>query len=181
MEDATPIYQLQQNAQPNIHDSRKEPLEMMSYNDILKNMTDKAQEPQVVPKPIMNNHSQTRMPSSNGSHYPTMEPQQSFTGTSSVGFPGLPYHPQHVPNEPMVRHKPSKNELDESFQNEMLALLGVYIMVHTQQFQQSLRAKVPGIFSENGSPSVVGIVMNGVLVIVLWNVFKKFLLKYMRD
>lgn len=178
MEDATPIYQLQQNNQPNIHDSRKQPLEMMSYNDILKNMSDKPQEPQMVPKPIINNnHAQPMNQNTNNvPHYPTMEPQQ-HVHTGGSGFPQLPYHPQ----QNTIRHKTSKKESDESFQNEMLALLGVYIVVHTQQFQQSLRSKVPGIFSENGSPSVVGTVMNGILVIVLWNVFKKFLMKYMKD
>ena len=70
---------------------------------------------------------------------------------------------------------------DTTFQNEMLALLGVYILVHTQQFQQTLRTKVPGVFQDNGSPSVVGILMNGVLVIVAWNLCKRFLIKYMKD
>ena len=191
MEDATPIYKLQENAQPT-HDSRKEPLEMMSYNDILKNMADKPHEPNVVPKPIMNNHAQPpRQYANNGPHYPAMEPQQPqqqqqqqfvMAQQTGGGFPGLPYHPQPMSSETIPIFKPSlKKEGDDSFQNEMLALLGVYIVVHTQQFQQSLRAKVPGIFSENGSPSVVGTVMNGVLVIVLWNVCKKFILKYMKD
>lgn len=168
MEDGTPIYQLQQNQSQMTQDSRKEPLEMMSYNDILKNMSDK---PNVEPKPISNNPPRREV-----SVPVQMEPQQPQQPM------GLPYYPQQIkPNTP-VRSKPeSKFQAVDSFQNEMLALLGVYVVVHTQQFQQSLQLKVPGLFNENGAPSVVGTVMNGVLVIVLWNVFKKFLMKYMKD
>jgi hypothetical protein len=168
MEDGTPIYQLQQNPSHVIQDSRKEPLEMMSYNDILKNMSDK---PTVAPKPIVNNPPRREL------SVPVQmeEPQQQQPM-------GLPYYPQPIKPNTHVRGKPeSKIQTMDSFQNEMLALLGVYVVVHTQQFQQSLQLKVPGLFSENGTPSVVGTVMNGVLVIVLWNVFKKFLMKYMKD
>jgi hypothetical protein len=182
MEDATPIYQLQQSntQQPSmIQDSRKEPLEMMSYTDILKNMSDTST---TAPKPIV--QQPTTQPPQKYPPVAMMEhPQQQQHPMQNGGFPGLAYHPQNRPHTSSPTHKDtSKNRTDDvTFQNEMLALLGVYIMVHTSQFQNTLRLKVPGIFHESGSPSVVGTLVNGVLVIVLWNIFKKFLLKYMKD
>lgn len=180
MEEATPIYQLQQNnTQPQamIQDSRKEPLEMMSYTDILKNMSESATV--AAPKPIQQQQQQPQQVNTQQSapQPNTRYPQQHVV--SEPGFPGLPYHPQQPQQSP--KPPPAKANDDVTFQNEMLALLGVYIMVHTSQFQNTLQLKVPGIFNENGSPSVVGTMVNGVLVIVLWNVFKKFLLKYMKD
>ena len=178
MEEATPIYQLQQNnTQPQamIQDSRKEPLEMMSYTDILKNMSESATV--AAPKPIQQQPQQQPVNTPQSAQLNTRYPQQHVV--SEPGFPGLPYHPQQPQQSP--KPPPTKANDDVTFQNEMLALLGVYIMVHTSQFQNTLQLKVPGIFNENGSPSVVGTMVNGVLVIVLWNVFKKFLLKYMKD
>ena len=172
MEEATPIYQLQmqQQQQPvDNHSSRKDPVEMMSYNDILKNMSDhKPSEP----KPIVTHQQPTVQPQ------PTVQsPQQHIPQVPSADY----YHP-HAPSYTKSTPNNIKREDDQTtFQNEMLALLGVYIIVHTQQFQQTLRTKVPGMFQENGSPSVVGILMNGVLVIVAWNLFKRFLIKYMKD
>lgn len=188
MEDATPIYQLQQNnAQPQamIQDSRKEPLDMMSYTDILKNMSESANTV-AAPKPIQQPQQvpQNTQQSTQPHKYPVMmtpPQQQSMHVPSEGGFPGLAYHPQHGKMSQQPPLVPPKASDDVTFQNEMLALLGVYIMVHTSQFQNTLQLKVPGIFNENGSPSVVGTLVNGVLVIVLWNIFKKFLLKYMKD
>lgn len=178
MEDATPIYQLQQNnTQPQamIQDSRKEPLEMMSYTDILKNMSESTV---AAPKPIQQPQPQLVNTQPSAPQPNTRYPQQQQHAISEPGFPGLPYHPQ----QPQIPKPPAAKVTDDvTFQNEMLALLGVYIMVHTSQFQNTLQLKVPGIFNENGSPSVVGTMVNGVLVIVLWNIFKKFLLKYMKD
>lgn len=188
MEEATPIYQLQQqqrlpHQQQGIvgvvdnqqQSSRKDPLEMMSYNDILKNMSEQTI-PVVDPKPIVPSASMNLPQASppKETYYPPQE------NPSQGGFPGLAYHPK--PAQQQQQHAPNTKPVDDvTFQNEMLSLLGVYILVHTQQVQKTLQNKVPGMFQENGLPSVVGILLNGVLVIVMWNIFKKFLLKYMKD
>ena len=194
MEDATPIYQLQQQQrlphqgggvdnQQQV--SRKEPLEMMSYNDILKNMSEQTS-PVVEPKPIVPSSTgqqhlppQQQLPPTD--HYPHHTSPPVTNNNNGGGFPGLAYHPKPVQQQ-QQQHTPVTKPVDDvTFQNEMLSLLGVYILVHTQRFQKTLQNKVPGMFQENGLPSVVGILMNGALVIVMWNVFKKFLLKYMKD
>lgn len=186
MEEATPIYQLQQQQRlpqqqqgggvvVEQQSSRKEPLEMMSYNDILKNMSEQAS-PVVEPKPIVPSTTMNlpQAPPPTEPYYP----QQQANPSQQGGFQGLAYHPKPHQQQAPTINKPVD---DVTFQNEMLSLLGVYILVHTQQFQKTLQNKVPGMFQENGLPSVVGILMNGVLVIVVWNLFKKFLLKYMKD
>lgn len=179
MEDATPIYQLQQQQQgpEQMSSSRKEPLEMMSYNDILKNMSDTQPQPVAEPKPIQPVMQQQHQQQQHQQPPPPQIIQQVAPGGA---FPGLAYHVQAA--TPAPNNKPKATAADDvTFQNEMIALLGVYILVHTQQFQTTMQSKVPGIFQEDGSPSVVGTLVNGVLLIVLWNLCKKFLLKYMKD
>jgi hypothetical protein len=76
---------------------------------------------------------------------------------------------------------PLENKMKQ-FQNEMIVLLVSYIVIHMSTVQEWIRSKIPNIVrAENGTMSVLGLVTNGVLLIVLWNVAKKLILKYMQE
>jgi len=185
MEEATPIYQLQQ--QTNEMDSKKTPVDMMSYSDVLKNLKD---ENVGTPEPMQiqqQSPQQQQYQQPQQYHQQQLSPQQQQQYQQQQQQQQQQYHesnyyPRSVvnPNQPVVSDDTSSSSAN-TFQNEMLTLLAVYILIHTTQFQQMVKTKIPGIINENGSSSVVGTLINGVLVIVLWNISKRFLLKYIKD
>lgn len=155
MEDATPIFALQEES-ANI---RKQPLDVMSYSDVLRNMESKQQQQtpavSVAEKPNI-------IPPSPVYSYPVTSPQ--------ILDPPSPAEPA-----------PLENKMKQ-FQNEMIVLLVSYIVIHMSTVQEWIRSKIPNIVrAENGTMSVLGLVTNGVLLIVLWNVAKKLILKYMQE
>jgi hypothetical protein len=81
--------------------------------------------------------------------------------------------------------KQSPNTLEEdtkTFQNDMIVLLSVYVIVHMQSMQEWIQSKVPNMVNPTtGAMSVLGLLMNGLLVIVLWNVSKKMVSKYLKE
>lgn len=177
MEDATPIYQLQNATNNNnTNDSRKAPLNVMSYNDILKSMNDDVVDTNTVPSINTANTIQQ-------SQINNVEqlPESNYYMPSSYMPPPTNHINAHTTNT-NENASPIDNDKNNTFQNEMLMLLGVYIIIHTTQFQQWVRTKIPGIVHENtGTQNIVGTLLNGLLVIIAWNVSKKFLLKYMKD
>ena len=148
MEDATPIFNLQNDT------VRKEPIHVMSYNEVLQNMqnTDTT-------TPV-----QTPLPG--------QTPLQGQT-------PVLPPAVETVP----LKQSPNTLEEDtKTFQNDMIVLLSVYVIVHMQSMQEWIQSKVPNMVNPTtGAMSVLGLLMNGLLVIVLWNVSKKMVSKYLKE
>jgi hypothetical protein len=66
--------------------------------------------------------------------------------------------------------------------NEMGMLLMVYVMIHTIQFQNIMRLKLPSMFNTNTTNiNIFGTIINGVLLILIWSVVKKLVMKYMKD
>ena len=64
----------------------------------------------------------------------------------------------------------------------MIVLLSVYVIVHMQSMQEWIQSKVPNMVNPTtGAMSVLGLLMNGLLVIVLWNVSKKMVSKYLKE
>ena len=148
MEDATSLFALKEES--NI---RKQPLDVMSYSDVLRSM-----DPVTPLKPA------TEPPP------PSAPPAPQYA----------PPAPQYAPPAPPDNTPPTVDI--KQFQNEMIVLLGSYIVIHMSTVQEWMRSKIPNIVSpETGAMSVLGLVTNGVLLIVLWNVAKRLILKYMQD
>ena len=149
MEDATSLFALKEES--NI---RKQPLDVMSYSDVLRSM-----DPVTPLKPA------TEPPPPSSPPAPQYAP---------------PAPPQYAPPAPPDNPPPTVDI--KQFQNEMIVLLGSYIVIHMSTVQEWMRSKIPHIVSpETGAMSVLGLVTNGVLLIVLWNVAKRLILKYMQD
>lgn len=156
MEDATPIFNLQND------NVKKDPIHVMSYTDVLKNMQQET--PKMVPQEPQ----------------PIQAPQQSVL-----------YAPQQLQlNPPLLCTPPPtsvalKEHVDEdakTFQNDMIVLLSVYVIVHMKSIQDWIQTKIPNLVNkETGAMSVLGLLMNGVLVILLWNLGKKMVFKYLKE
>ena len=142
MEDATSLFALKEES--NI---RKQPLDVMSYSDVLRSMD-------------------------------PVTPLKPATEPPPPSSPPAP--PQYAPPAPPDNTPPTVDI--KQFQNEMIVLLVSYIVIHMSTVQEWMRSKIPNIVSpETGAMSVLGLVTNGVLLIVLWNVAKRLILKYMQD
>lgn len=165
MDDATPIFALKSD-EPNI---RKQPLEVMSYSDVLRSMDSTAAPhqpttpppPPIPPKP------------------PVVEP------APFVAEPAIMYNPSAITHQPPAPQPPAENATKpdlKQFQNEMLILLVSYIVIHMSTVQAWIATKIPNIVNtETGTMSVLGLLTNGILLIVLWNVAKRLVLKYMQE
>ena len=154
MENATSIYNLQEEPS-----QRKMPVPVMSYSDVLNNMKEETtqvpmQAPMVVQAPSL---------------------EQAPIITEEI----LPMLQQPT----VLEAKPEESEFQsKSFQTDMLVLLSVYITVHMASVQQWIQTKVPNLINPNtGAMSVLGLLMNGVLVIVIWNIAKKMVAKYLKE
>ena len=160
---------------------------MMSYSDVLKNLKDDSGPG--IPEPISISNKppmqQQRHPQQQQYHSGEYQMNRPAQHTSMDGFVGLPYNPSYQQPTAAVCKTPTTVTTEDTssttFQNEMLTLLAVYLIIHTPQFQQMVRGKIPGLVSENGSSNVMGTLINGVLLIVVWNVSKKIVVKYMKD
>jgi hypothetical protein len=190
MENATFISQLHNQSahdnnsiEDNDNDRRKEPVKMVSYSDVLKSMTEDnsipVQEHTIMPQQI--------------SHSKPIE-DQTNEGMYEQAYEHRPmqYNNSRVVTNNNVRERDTRgevvgvnviaNDTMNTFQNEMLILLAIYIILHTPHVQQIIKSKIPGIVNEStGATGVVGTVINGVLLIVLWNVSKRIVTKYMKD
>lgn len=168
MEDATSIFQLRDT---NTYASeRKAPLDVVSYSDVLKNMQSE-EITQVVAPPPSPPPSQVFEP---------RPPTPTHTEHPFVAFRGVsPDTPPPASATDNVQEKAVV--MDNTFQNEMILLLLVYVFVHMTHVQSWLRTKVPNIVDQSGATSVLGLLMNGVAVILIWNVSKKMVLRYMND
>jgi hypothetical protein len=165
MENATSIYNLRDDPS-----QRKMPVPVMSYSDVLKNMQE---EPVQQEAPVQTQQAPVQ-------HH--QAPLQQHQAPEVLQF-----HPQPpVLSQPVIEPLSEKNEKDDfqskSFQNDMLVLLSVYIIVHMTSVQKWIQTKVPNLINmDTGTMSVLGLLMNGVLVIVMWNISKKMVAKYLKE
>ena len=201
MEDSTSIANL--NGRDN-----KVSIDNVSYSDILGQMQQKPVP--IEPAPVQTAPLQTPIsqlnPSNMGlvrSRPDTMEPppnhQMMYSEQGMYPMQQVQQHPNMAFNPPAYRHgMPSamrQRESDEAsetvtskengsgdFQNEMFVLLVIYVLIHTEQFQTLIRTKLPSMFNaETNHINIFGTLMNGVFLIVAWNIAKKVVVKYMKE
>jgi len=152
MENATSIYNLRDEPS-----QRKMPVPVMSYSDVLKNLQEE----------------------------PVQEPVQQQPAPVQQASPVLQQQPEvvHVLQQEQPPQVPEKDDFQsKTFQNDMLVLLSVYIVVHMASSQKWIQSKVPNLINpDTGAMSVLGLLMNGALVIVMWNISKKMVTKYLKE
>jgi hypothetical protein len=190
MEEATPINQLSGR-------DHKTPVESMSYSEILGQMQSPANVHPVspMPPPIPDPNSVPNMPPQNGSvaggswNGPPPHPQhQAPPSSMEYNHPFMdPYMmPKHHVSEdcsPTTESaKTSTSNKNEDFQNEMIVLLVVYVLIHTEQFQTLLRSKLPSMFNaDTNTINIFGTLVTGIILVIGWNVSRKIVVKYMKE
>lgn len=203
MEDSTSIAQL--NGRDN-----KVSLDNVSYSDILGQMQQQKSQPISMDQQPIPTSSQTpinQLPSINMGN--TMGGPNNYSDPSrpDLSRPDLTrqdqgmysmqnmQHVQQHPNFIPSAYNARARESDESsenvtakenstgdFQNEMFVLLVIYVLIHTEQFQTLIRTKLPSMFnSQTNNINIFGTLMNGIFLIVAWNIAKKIVIKYMKE
>jgi len=164
MEDATPIFALKDES----NNIRKQPLDVVSYSDVLRNM-----EAVKTPTAAKTSLAESSPPAPAAPLYPPVSYPNPISHNDNTDS-------QPVPSDLSKSAPPADNM--KKFQNEMIVLLVSYIVIHMSTVQDWIRAKLPNIVSpDTGAMTVLGLLTNGMLLVVLWNVAKKLVLKYMQD
>ena len=168
MQDSTLISNLPSFQSANTNE-RKDPVQMISYDDVLKNMKEPEQPTNVQSQPIPQEVQQ-----------PILEKQ---INTSSQ----LDYYPGNNIQQPMYNNQISTKQQNTSdqkvvmglsdVQNELLIILFVYVVLHTDQFQNILKSKIPSMY-ENDKITIFGTVFNGICFLVIWKIFEKVIKVY---
>lgn len=196
MEESTPINQLSGR-------DHKTPVESMSYSELLGQMQSPANAHPSMPPSIPDPNP---MPQNNGvsggswngppphpQQHNTMAPQHQHAPPSSMEYNHPFMDPYMMPKHHVSDDcpatttnsaestKPSSNK-NEDFQNEMIVLLVVYVLIHTEQFQSLLRSKLPSMFSaDTNNINIFGTLVTGIILVIGWNVSRKIVIKYMKE
>ena len=65
---------------------------------------------------------------------------------------------------------------------EMLTLGSVYLIINMEQIQNLLRSRLPCMLNQQTYKlNVLGNVINALLLIVVWSISRKLIVKYMKD
>ena len=185
MEEATPINQLSGR-------DHKTPVESMSYSEILGQMqspsnvhpssmhppiSDPNSVPNMPPQPQPQPHLQHQAPPSSMEYnHPFMDPYMMPKHHVSGDFPTTT-----ATTESAKTSESNKNK-NEDFQNEMIVLLVVYVLIHTDQFQSLLRSKLPSMFNaDTNNVNIFGTLVTGIILVIGWNVSRKIVVKYMKE
>ena len=193
MEEATPINQLSGR-------DHKTPVESMSYSEILGQMQSPANAHPSMPPPIPDPNSMSQNGGVAGGSWngPSPHPQQHNAMTQHQQGPHSSMEYNHPFMDPyiMPKHhvsedgpaittesaKTSSSPKNEDFQNEMIVLLVVYVLIHTEQFQSLLRSKLPSMFNaDTNNINIFGTLVTGIILVIGWNVSRKIVIKYMKE
>lgn len=181
----TPINQLGSeapvNRQPQENtENNKEPLQVQNYSDILKSINTTEQKPMNSINQINEIQQQNvqQMPVSNHNEQYHAQLQQQYA-----------YHQQQQQQQSqpvrVPQTKPILNKnfyCDNDFQNESLSLLCVYVLINSEFFQNFLKTKFPSIINtDTGKINIIGIIIQGIILIFGFNFTKKVVLKYIKD
>ena len=124
-----------------------------------------------------------------------MQQQHAHNPVSANSFPA--HHQQHRAYVPPrygapPRHEPKpddvsptdvkKSAFDTDFQNESIALFGLYILINSEYFQRVVRERIPGSFDiEKNKTNLLGLVVSGIIFVLGYNFTKRVVLKYIKD
>jgi hypothetical protein len=195
MEEATPINQLSGR-------DHKTTVENMSYSEILGQMQSPANVQPSMPPSIADPNS---VPQQNGGvaggswngsspnqpqHPQGLVQHQHTTHPSSMEYTHPFMDPYIMPKHHVSGDSATTNAAEstktthknEDFQNEMIVLLAVYVLIHTEQFQSLLRSKLPSMFNaDTNNINIFGTLVTGIILVIGWNVSRKIVVKYMKE
>lgn len=201
IEESTPINNIHKLPSTSGRDEKTE-MNVQSYSDLLKNVntpssSNEDQQVQVRYEPpsqnhiIENNQHQHYIPNfeqttpiynhqSNNNNYPVQHMNDS---AHQQHHQQQQHQQQHQQQQQPVRGQDDllfKETTD--FQNEMLMLLITYVIIHTPSTQSWMKQKIPNMFNtDNGQTSFVGILINALTLLIVWNVSKRVVLKYIKE
>lgn len=189
MEEATPINQLSGR-------DHKTPVESMSYSEILGQMQSPANVHPTMPpsipdpNPMSQNGGSWNGPPTHPQQHNTMTQHQQQAPHSSMEYNHPFMDPYIMPKHHVSEDSPAtttestktSSNKNEDFQNEMIVLLVVYVLIHTEQFQSLLRSKLPSMFNaDTNNINIFGTLVTGIILVIGWNVSRKIVVKYMKE
>ena len=188
----TPINQLGNDVppvnrqSPKNTDSNKEPLQVQNYSDILKSINTPDQKPMNSINQI-HEIQQQNVQQQNVQQQPLLKQQAEHQAQLQQQYA---YHQQQqlhqpLPQAPVNHVKPilKKNiYCDNDFQNEALSLLCVHVLIHSEFFQNFMKSKFPStVNTDTGKTNILGIIIQGIILLVGFSFTKKIILKYIKD
>lgn len=186
MEESTPINQLKGNPKPD--------LDNVSYSDLLGKLQSKPS-PEHINVINNNNNNVPQFDKVTEEIMSTPINQLIPEHAYETKLPYMPYQENNYYNpvaiqEP-VRIPETQNQVithtvddtkSSDYQNEMIVLLVVYVILHTDYFQNMIRTKLPSMFNiETNNINIFGTIINAVILIVVWNISKKIVVKYIKE
>lgn len=171
----TPINQLGADQPPNFErdvnsDTRKEPIPVQNYSDILKNVQSDSH---AVQKPVP-------------MEYTAPPPIQQHPPQEPVYHPPQYQHNHNTPHNEIQQKstEPSIQNLkmDTDFQNDSISLLSVYFLLSSECVQAFIKSKIPSMVDANTNKvNTFGIIINGIILLLAYNFAKKIIVKYIKD
>ena len=160
-------------------DSNKEPLQVQNYSDILKSINTPEQKPMSAMNQVHEIQQQNK---------PVLNQQAEYQAQLQQQYA---YHQQQQLHQPPPQAQAPVNDVkpilkkniycDNDFQNEALSLLCVHVLIQSEFFQNFLKSKFPSIVNTDGKTNILGIIIQGIILIVGFNFTKKIILKYIKD
>ena len=177
-------------------DSNKEPLQVQNYSEILKSINTPDQKPMNSINQMheiqqqnmqQQNMQQQNMQQQNVQQQSLLNQQAEHQAQLQQQYA---YHQQQqlhqpLPQAPVNHVKPilKKNiYCDNDFQNEALSLLCVHVLIHSEFFQNLMKSKFPStVNTDTGKTNILGIIIQGIILLVGFSFTKKIILKYIKD
>ena len=177
-------------AQPTMNGSmdaaqRNSPVDTPSYADLLKNM----QNDVTRDKEHQQNaeHQQLQMQNQmyqDQMQQMQMQQQMQHQMQQQMQQQKIPdeYNDDRMDEVEYAKKEVTKADTSIDFQTEIVILLLIHCFVHLEVCQTIMKSKIPSAFSSmTNSPTVVGVMINGVSVVFIWIVLRKFMTHYMKQ
>jgi hypothetical protein len=67
---------------------------------------------------------------------------------------------------------------DKEYQKELILLVCVYVLLHTDAVQSVITSKVPSLYTNNSKQTMVGVFFHAIMLVVIWQLSKHILAQY---
>lgn len=168
---------------------RRSPIETPSYADLLKNMQNDVTRDQEIQQNAETQQlqMQNQMYQNQIQQMQQQQMQQHQQMQQQHQMMPPDYNDEYIDdreesnNKQEVRCLP-KDETLVDFQTEIVILLLIHCFVHLEACQTMMKSKIPSAYSSmTNAPTMVGVVINGIFVVFIWIIMRKFMKHYMKQ
>lgn len=174
-----PDQQMQFERNNDTESRKKDPIPVQNYSDILKNINEPPVQKTRVPEfeePPMKYTSPPEQPIYNQAHVQAAAEHAYRTQLHEQ----YNNHAVHSNARRPEKKEPSL-QLNTEFQNDALSLLSVYFLLSSECVQSFVRGKVPSMVDATNKLNTLGVIINGIILVVAYNFAKKVIVKYIKD